>query len=139
MLLCNFYTRNKNSNKSVIDLRSISKLVFMGNFLFFVERQGLTDFIQSVPTGVQWAIKNFLFKLNVSIQDLLDDKGFPEYPVCNAEYNRITLVGNVGKQPLYKEFADGRGKWQFSLATSTRSKTPVGEEWSPVTDWVYCV
>ncbi|KAH6582239.1 hypothetical protein BASA50_008023 [Batrachochytrium salamandrivorans] len=68
-------------------------------------------------------------------------------------YNRVTLLGNVGRLPEYHEFssnnevgqdsvesgldsrkAPNAGVWTFSVATDRNSKNSSGE-WTRVTDW----
>lgn len=48
--------------------------------------------------------------------------------------NKVTLIGNVGQEPEYKEGSNG-GFTTFSLATNTFIKGAEGEEPKKITDW----
>ncbi len=49
-------------------------------------------------------------------------------------YNKVTLIGNLGKEPEVKQFDSGSKKLSFSLATSESYKDKSGE-WQNKTEW----
>ena len=51
-----------------------------------------------------------------------------------ASLNRVTLIGNVGKDPEIKTFASGNKVAQITLATSERYKDRNGEQ-KEETEW----
>lgn len=48
--------------------------------------------------------------------------------------NRVTLLGNVGKEPIIENTATGKTVCKFSIAT-TESYKDKSEQWQEVTDW----
>jgi single-strand DNA-binding protein len=52
--------------------------------------------------------------------------------------NRVTLLGNVGRDPEVKETSGGTVVANFSIAVSDRQKDSNGE-WKDVTEWVNLV
>jgi single-strand DNA-binding protein len=54
--------------------------------------------------------------------------------------NKVTLVGNLGKDPILKKFDNGRAVAQFTLATNERYKDKTGNpvtktEWHNIVMW----
>jgi hypothetical protein len=56
-------------------------------------------------------------------------------------YNRVTLVGRLGKDPEFYEFkpehqtGTATGKWQFSIVTKKSYKDPASNEWTESVTW----
>ena len=48
--------------------------------------------------------------------------------------NKVTLIGNIGKDPEFKTFENGNGCTKFSLATNESWKDDSGE-WQKRTEW----
>ncbi len=51
-----------------------------------------------------------------------------------GDLNEVTLIGNMGDAPEYREFSNGKGVANFSLATSRGYKDKDGQ-WQDVTEW----
>jgi single-strand DNA-binding protein len=54
--------------------------------------------------------------------------------------NKVSLIGNLGNDPLYKEGANGRNYAQFNLATSSMYKNQDGDtvkdtQWHRIKVW----
>lgn len=54
--------------------------------------------------------------------------------------NKVTLVGNLGKDPIVKKFDNGKAVAQFSLATNEKYKDKTGNpvtktEWHNIVMW----
>lgn len=49
-------------------------------------------------------------------------------------YNKVTLIGNLGKDPDIKSFENGERVANFSIATSESYKDKIGER-QTITDW----
>ena len=52
-----------------------------------------------------------------------------------SSVNKVFLLGNVGKEPETRSFANGDGVTSFSLATSDSWKDKVSGELKSVTEW----
>jgi single-strand DNA-binding protein len=48
--------------------------------------------------------------------------------------NRVTLLGNVGKEPIVENTTTGKTVCKFSIAT-TESYRDKSEQWQEITDW----
>lgn len=51
-----------------------------------------------------------------------------------GDLNEVTLLGNMGDAPEFREFSNGKGVANFSIATSRGYKDKDGQ-WQEVTEW----
>lgn len=49
--------------------------------------------------------------------------------------NKVTLLGNVGKEPEYKVTPSGIPLCKFTLATSESYKDKTSDEWKNISEW----
>ncbi len=52
-----------------------------------------------------------------------------------ADINRLTLIGNVGKEPEIKTLPSGKSVCNFSVATNESWKDKNTNEWQKITEW----